>query len=78
MVEIKIKSIWFESDNWVEPFDENDCNMDVIFELNNQTKWVATFFTYQNILTLSQKNKITGELLDGLFFCATDMILIKK
>ena len=77
-MESKITSIWFEADVWAEPYDENDSNMDVIFTLGNGTKWVATFFTYQNILSLSRKNKVTGECLNGLYFCATDMILIER
>ena len=78
MEKYKITSIWFESDNWAEPYDENDDNMDVIFTLSDRTKWVASFFTYQNILSLNRKNKTTGECLNGLYFCATDMILIEK
>ncbi len=75
---LTIESIWFEFDEWSEPYDENDCNTDVIFTLDDSTKWVATFYTYQNILSLSQKNKITDENLNGLYFCATDMIIIDK
>ena len=78
MEKLEIKSIWFESDNWANPYDENDSNMDVIFTLSNKTKWVTTFFTYQNILSLSQKNKATGECLYGLYFLAKDMILIDR
>ena len=74
----KIASISFESDEWSEPFDENDSNMDVVFALSDGTKWYAAFFTYQNILSLSKKNKTTGEYLNGLYFCATDMVLIEK
>ena len=78
MEKLEITSIWFESDNWANPCDENDGNMDVIFTLSNKTKWAATFFTYQNILSLSRKNKATGECLNGHFFCAKDMILIDR
>ena len=74
----KIKSIWFECDSWSEPYDPNDCNTDVIFTLSDETKWMATFFTYTNILSLQKKNNATGECLNGLYFCATDMILIEK
>ena len=57
MDKLEITSIWFESDNWQNPYDENDSNMDVIFTLNNGTKWVSTFFTYQNILSLARKTR---------------------
>lgn len=75
---IKLTSLWFESDSWAGSYDENDDNMDVIFTLDNGTKWVASFFTYQNILSLSRKNRTTGECLNGLYFCAADMILIER
>lgn len=52
--------------------------MDVIFTLSDHTRWVASFFTYQNIITLRDKNRTTGECLSGLYFWATDMILIDK
>ena len=77
MEKTQITSIWYESDEWAEPYDENDSNMDVIFALSDGTKWIVTFFTYQNILSLSRKNKTTGECLKGLYFCATDMVLIE-
>jgi len=73
-----IESIWFEFENWDAPHNENDANSDVKFKLSDGTEWFVSFFTYQNILSLSKKNKETGECLDGLYFCATDMILIEK
>jgi|GEM_PF-924236 len=73
-----LTSIRFESDYWDDPWNEDDDNMNVWFTLSDGTKWVATFFTYQNIISLSRKNKSTGECLSGLYFCATDMILIEK
>lgn len=58
--------------------DYSDCNSDVIFELSDGSKWVATFFTYKNIETLRKKNQLSGECLNGTYFCATDMILISE
>lgn len=71
-----IKSIWYEFDNWSGPLDELDNNSDVIFELEDGSKWSASFFTYPNIKTLQKKNQTTEECLSGCYFCATDMILI--
>jgi hypothetical protein len=48
----------------------------VTFE--NGERWVATFFSYQNILSLREKNRETGECLGGKYFCATDMILVDE
>jgi len=39
---------------------------------------VATFFSYQNILSLKEKFRHSGECLGGKYFCATDMILIEE
>ena len=34
--------------------------------------------TYKNIETLRKKNQLSGECLNGTYFCATDMILISE
>jgi hypothetical protein len=59
-------SIWIGAEQW----DGNkiyyeDENTDVIVKLENGTEWSATFFTYQNIISLSKKNEATGECLNG-------------
>jgi hypothetical protein len=78
MIERKIESVWYEFEDRAEPHNENDDNSDVIFELNDGTKWVATFFTIQNIMSLCKKNKKTGECLNGIYFCSTDMIIVEQ
>lgn len=37
-----------------------------------------TFFTNKNILSLKNKNEATGECLNGKYFWAPDMLLIKE
>lgn len=69
--------IWIEAETWDEQWDENDCNSDVIVTFDSSSKWIATFFTYKNIVTLSNEYEKTGECLNGLYFSATDIILIK-
>ncbi len=54
----------------------HDANSDVIVTFADGTRWVATFFSYANIATLSAKNQSTGECLAGAYFWATDMILV--
>lgn len=73
-----IEKIWYEFSEVQSPVDRFDCNSDVIFELNDGSKWAATFFTYQNIETLRKKNQLSGECLNGTYFCATDMILVSE
>ena len=55
-----------------------DDNTDVIVTFSDDTKYVATFFTYDNVKTLTEKNKKTGELLSGKYFWASDMILVDR
>ena len=76
--EYQIESIWLEFECWPGPYDEYDANSDVQFRLSDGTEWIATFFTYRNISTICERNKVTDNCLGGLYFCATDMILIER
>ncbi|MCI8274596.1 MAG: hypothetical protein HFI66_03110 [Lachnospiraceae bacterium] len=78
MKNTSIEKIWCEFLKTKDSVDRFDCNSDVIFELNDGSKWAATFFTYQNIVTLRKKNQLSGECLNGTYFCAADMILISE
>ena len=53
-------------------------NSDIFVELENGEKYVATFFTYQNIEWLRNKNQTTGECLNGKYFWASDMLIIER
>lgn len=77
-LELSIKSIWFEFLESQDSIDRFDSNSDVVFELNDGSKWGATFFTYQNIETLRKKNQQSGECLNGSYFCAEAMILVSE
>ena len=72
-------SISYEFDNW-EPGQHNpdNDNSDVWVTLSDESRWVATFFTYRNISSLSIKNAETGECLSGKYFWSSDMILIDR
>jgi len=77
----EIKEIWIESEER-GPFlggtaEAND-NSDVIVTFSDGSQHVATFFTYQNIEHLRQKNRKTGECLSGKFFWASDMIIVDR
>lgn len=74
MKKASIEKIWYEFLETQDSVDRFDCNSDVIFELNDGSKWVATFFTYQNIETLRKKNQLSGECLNGIYFA--DMLSI--
>ncbi|MBT2290552.1 hypothetical protein J7E73_15715 [Paenibacillus albidus] len=69
--------IWIEAEEWLEDsWDCNDCNTDVIVVFPDRSKWIASFFTYQNVETLRQKNIQTGECMNGSYFWSSDMVLI--
>jgi hypothetical protein len=71
--------IWIEADLWYpDDWTADDVNSDVMVTFEDGRRWVATFFTYQNILSLAQKNRETGECLGGRYFVATDMILVDE
>ncbi len=76
-----IKNIWIESESKgpiVGGLKITDDNSDVIVTFWDDKKYVATFFTYDNVKTLTEKNKKTGELLSGKYFWASDMILVHR
>ena len=76
-----IKNIWIESEDKgaiIGGTEEINDNSDVIVTFDDKSKYVASFFTYDNIEYLRQKNRQTGECLDGRFFWASDMIIIER
>ncbi len=74
-----IKKIWIEAENWAKgEWNPKNDNTDVIVTFENGTKYVATFFTYSNIESLTIKNKQTGECMNGKYFWASDMILVDE
>lgn len=71
---VKLETEFWEKYSWTP----QDCNSNAWVKFENGERWVATFFTYKNILSLREKNQKTGECLNGKYFCATDMILIDE
>jgi hypothetical protein len=70
-------SIWIEAEQWTEENrNEEDNNTGEIVNFDDGSKWIASFFTYQNIISLSEKNKKTGECLNGQYFWASNMVLV--
>ncbi|MEK3905287.1 hypothetical protein [Paenibacillus sp. FSL R7-0179] len=72
-------SIWIEAEEWAEgEWNIVDGNTDAIVTFEDSSRWVASFFTYQNIQTLADKNKQTGECLHGKYFRGSDMVLVDE
>lgn len=72
-------SIWIEAEHWVEGgWNIHDVNTDVIVTFEDGSRWVASFYTYQNIQTLAEKNRQTGECLHGKYYWGSDMLLVDE
>ena len=55
----------------------SDANVDVFVKLNETKKeYLSTFYTFNNILTLIKKFKMSGECLFGSYFWDSEMFLI--
>lgn len=72
-------TLWIEAEEWAPgEWTPADDNTDVIVTFADASRWVATFLSYTNIHTLTEKNRRTGECLAGAYFWASDMILIDE
>ena len=71
------KSIWIENEALSKEnrASEYDGITDVIVTLDDDSKWFASFFSYQEIASIVEKNKQTGECLSGKYLWATDLVM---
>ena len=69
--------IWCEFEAWPS-YDPLDDNSDVIVTLEDGSRWAALFATYQNIKTLAEKNRQTGECLSGRYLDIPHLILVEE
>jgi hypothetical protein len=77
--EQQIQTIWIEAEEWAPgEWNPQDDNTDVIVTLEDGSRWAATFFTYRNVQTLTDKNKTTGECLAGAYFWSSNMVIIDE
>jgi hypothetical protein len=58
--------------------DALDDNVDIHVEFATGERYVATFFTTANIQRLMDKDAETGECAGGLYFWATDMVIVRS
>jgi hypothetical protein len=71
--------VWIEAEHWAPgQWVPQDTNSDVLVTLADGSQWAATFFSYQNIQTLRDGNRASGECLGGRYLWASDMILIEE
>ncbi len=84
----KVKEVFLSinsGDHSDNVYDINNSNTDVIVLVEEETesnkiesqKYIASFFTYQNIDTLVSEHQENGLFLNGTYFYAKNMLLIK-
>lgn len=56
----------------------NNDNADVEIVLRDGTRWSATFFTIENVKSILNRAVKTGEFRNGLYFWASDMIIVES
>jgi hypothetical protein len=61
-----------------EPIDPASDNVDVEVILSNGDRYVATFFTIENIRRIMERYVETGECANGKYFWASDMIIVDE
>ena len=60
------------------PLNPDNDNVDVQVTFPNGESFSAVFFTLRNIDTLMKRYKKTGECAGGLYFWASDMIIVER
>jgi hypothetical protein len=75
LAEISYTINWVEDDFGIDP---NDDNVDVVVNFETGERYAATFFTPQNIATLLERYRETGECEGGLYVWAAHMIVIEQ
>lgn len=71
--------IWIEAEEWATgEWDIHNGNTDVIVEFEDNKRWIASFYTYSNIVSLVEKNKQNDECMNVKYFWSRDMILVDE
>ncbi|MEM9861577.1 MAG: hypothetical protein AAF938_08185 [Myxococcota bacterium] len=61
----------------LQTWDAQDDNVDVHVTFEDGSCYTATFFTIENIRSLFEKNRRTGECDSGRYLWAADMIIVR-
>jgi hypothetical protein len=79
MNEIRVEKIFITAERHSEnSSDQNNENTDVIVVLADGHKYTASFFTYDFIEKMRNKNKLTGDFLNGKYFWGKNMVLVEE
>lgn len=79
MNDIMVEKIFITAEQQSETIsDRHNENTDVIVVLHDGHKYTASFFTYAYIEKMRNKNKLTGDFLNGKYFWGKNMVLVEK
>jgi hypothetical protein len=74
-----VKSIHLSSQNGDNKnFNSKRENTDVIVSLEDGSKYIASFFAYNNIEDLRLEHQLNGDFLNGSYFWAKNMVLVEE
>ena len=78
-MELKVQRIHLTADSSIEKTNGSDYeNTDVIVYLENGKKFIASFFTYSNILDLQIQHQQDGTYHNGAYFWDRNMVLVEN
>ena len=66
---------WIDDEFGIDPSDDN---VDVFVEFESGLRFVATFFTLENIRSLMATYRETGERAHGLYLWSSYMIVVER
>lgn len=77
-MELRVKRIHLTADSSID-HTNGSCqgNTDVIVYLENGKKFIASFFTYSNILDMQIHHQLDGTYQNGSYFWDRNMVLVK-
>lgn len=75
----EVVRIYLSSENEIQSQQNlNDLHTDVVVELKNRDKYIASFFTYKNMETLKSLHQEKGDYLHGKYFWVKGMLMVEE
>ena len=72
-----ITSIVLTAESLNEPLDYEDLSTDVIVDLDNGDRYIATFFTYKSLTSMIESDVQSGDSYTEHYYRILNMVLIK-
>lgn len=61
-----------------DDLDADDYNVDIEVVFDSDERYMATLFTVENLKTLMNRHKHSGECNSGTYFWAVDMVIVEQ